>query len=251
MKMSLVCLRIDLQFGRVWNFVFKLPSTPRTMEVLLHYLLAQELMIRSQMLVYYCSLLLSHFSHVRLCATPQTAAHQAPPSLGFSRQKHWSGPPFPSPMHESEKSEVAQSCLTLSDPMVCSLPGSSVHGIFQARVLEWVPLPSPIVPWLVTFFLFLSFVVVQSLSHIRLFCDLMYCSPPGSSVHGIFQAKILEWVAISFSKGFPPCRDLTCISCTHLLFCRWILYHWATKEALLLSKGCKNLLFSWLLQHYS
>ena len=35
------------------------------------------------------------------------------------------------------ESEVAQSCLTLSDPMVCSLPGSSVHGILQARVLEW------------------------------------------------------------------------------------------------------------------
>ena len=41
-------------------------------------------------------------------------------------------------MHESEsESEVAQSCPTLSDPMDCSLPGSSVHGIFQARVLEW------------------------------------------------------------------------------------------------------------------
>ena len=48
-------------------------------------------------------LLLSHFSRVRLCATPQTAAHQAPLSLGFSRQEHWSGLPFPSPMHESEK----------------------------------------------------------------------------------------------------------------------------------------------------
>jgi len=48
-------------------------------------------------------LLLSHFSHVRVCVTPQTAAHQAPPSLGFSRQEHWSGLPFPSPMHESEK----------------------------------------------------------------------------------------------------------------------------------------------------
>ena len=44
--------------------------------------------------------------------------------------------PFPSPMHESE-SEVAQSCPTLSDPMDCSPPGSSIHGIFQARVLEW------------------------------------------------------------------------------------------------------------------
>ena len=64
------------------------------------------------------------------------AAHQAPPSLGFSRQEHWGGLPLPSPMHESE-SEVSQSCLTLSDPMDCSLPGSSVHGIFQARILEW------------------------------------------------------------------------------------------------------------------
>ena len=47
--------------------------------------------------------LLSHFSHVRLCVTPQTAAHQAPPFLGFSRQEYWNGLPFPSPMHESEK----------------------------------------------------------------------------------------------------------------------------------------------------
>ena len=47
--------------------------------------------------------------------------------------------PFPSPMHERKsESEVAQSCLTLSNPMDCSLPGSSAHGIFQARVLEWV-----------------------------------------------------------------------------------------------------------------
>ena len=81
-------------------------------------------------------LLLSRFSRVRLCATPKTAAHQAPPFLGFSRQEHWSGLPFPSPMHESE-SEVAQSCLTLSNPMDCSPPSFSVHGIFQARVLEW------------------------------------------------------------------------------------------------------------------
>ena len=44
-------------------------------------------------------LLLSHFSRVRLCTTPQTAAHQGPQSLGFSRQEHWSGLSFPSPMH--------------------------------------------------------------------------------------------------------------------------------------------------------
>ena len=78
-------------------------------------------------------LLLSHFSHVRLCVTSQMAAHQAPRPWD-SRQEYWSGLLFPSPMHESE---VAQSCPTLSDPMDCSLPGSSVHGLFQARVLEW------------------------------------------------------------------------------------------------------------------
>ena len=48
-------------------------------------------------------LLLSLYSRVRLCVTPEMAAHQAPPSLGFSRQEHWSSLPFPSPMHESEK----------------------------------------------------------------------------------------------------------------------------------------------------
>ena len=84
-------------------------------------------------------LLLSRFSRVRLCETPQTTVHQDPPSLGFSRQEHWSGLPFPSPMHENEnESEVAQSCPTLCDPMNCSLPGFSIHGIFQAGVLEWV-----------------------------------------------------------------------------------------------------------------
>ena len=79
-------------------------------------------------------LLLSHFSCVRLCATPETAAHQAPPSLGFSRQKHYSV--FLQSVKVKSESEIAQSCPTLSDPMDCSLPGSSVHGIFQARVLE-------------------------------------------------------------------------------------------------------------------
>ena len=47
--------------------------------------------------------MLSHISHVRLSVTPWTVAYQAPPSMGFSRQEYWSGLPFPSPMHESEK----------------------------------------------------------------------------------------------------------------------------------------------------
>ena len=44
-------------------------------------------------------------------------------------------------MKVKSESEIAQSCLTLSDPMDCSLPGSSVHGIFQARILEWLAMP--------------------------------------------------------------------------------------------------------------
>ena len=98
---------------------------------------AGGLFLRSQSGLLLLLLLLSHFSRVRLCATPQMAAHQAPLSLGFSRQEHWSRLPFSSPMHESE-TEVSQSCPTLRDPLDCSLPGSSIHGIFQARILEWV-----------------------------------------------------------------------------------------------------------------
>ena len=55
----------------------------------------------------------------------------------------------------------------------------------------------------------------------------MDCSLPGFSVHGIFQARILEWVVISSSRGLSQPRDPTCISCIG----RHILYHWATWEA--------------------
>ena len=71
---------------------------------------------------------------LQLCPTLCDSIDGSPP--GSAVTGHWSGLPFPSPMHESE-SEVTQSCPTLRDPMDCSLPGSSAHGIFQARVLEW------------------------------------------------------------------------------------------------------------------
>ena len=67
------------------------------------------------------------------------AAHQAPPSLGFSRQEHWSGLPFPSQcMKVKSEREVTQSCPTLCDPIDGSPPGSPIPGILQARTLEWV-----------------------------------------------------------------------------------------------------------------
>ena len=93
--------------------------------------------------------------------TPWTVTCQAPLSIKFSRQEYWSWLPFlspgdlskpgiepgfpalqmdslPSELPGKPKSEVTQLCLTLYDFMDCSLPGSSVHGIFQARILEWV-----------------------------------------------------------------------------------------------------------------
>ena len=83
-------------------------------------------------------LLLSHFSRVRLCATPQTAAHQAPHPWDSPGKNTGVGCHFLLQcMKVKSESEVAQLCLTLSNPMDCSPPGSSVHGIFQARVLEW------------------------------------------------------------------------------------------------------------------
>src|SRR5574340_960313 len=83
------------------------------------------------------SMLLSHFSRVRLCVIPQTAATRLPRPWDSPGKNTGVGCHFLLQcMKGKRENEVAQSCLTLLDPMVCSLPGSSVHGIFQARVLE-------------------------------------------------------------------------------------------------------------------
>ena len=80
--------------------------------------------------------------------------------------------------------------LLFCDLMDSTLPGSSVHGILQAKILEWVAI---------------SFSRGSSLLRNRGDSEgqgsLVCCSPSGSSVHGILQAKILEWVAIPFSRG--------------------------------------------------
>ena len=78
-------------------------------------------------------------SHARLILTPWTAAHQASPSMGFSRQEYWSGVPLPSPAAAAAAAAKSlQSCPTLCDPIDGSPPGFSVPGILQARILEWV-----------------------------------------------------------------------------------------------------------------
>ena len=140
-------------------------------------------------------------------------------------------------------SEVAQSCLILCDPMDCSPPGSYLHGILQARILEWAAFPSPNISSSmqnIAFFLLLlrnskaskwrmkisvhymvfywqktkSQIISRCVyfiytiwwwwfSHKVVYdsCNPTDCSPPGSSVHGISQAGVLEWIVIPYTTG--------------------------------------------------
>ena len=75
----------------LWKFVFALRNCLQTCTCLHKQLLAAAATAAKSLQL------------CRLCATPEMAAHQDPPALGFSRQEHWSGLPLPSPMHESEK----------------------------------------------------------------------------------------------------------------------------------------------------
>ena len=182
--------------------------------------------------------------------------------------------------------QLPQSCPTLCDHMHHSLPGSSAHGIFQARILEWVAVPSSsgsscsriefvslLFPSLTSRFFtssttweahpkvqqtasksnqlsalrkirYYSYLLIFSvlclfslgLEKVKVsevaqscltLCDPVDCSLPGSSVHGIFQARILEWVAISFSRGSSWPRDQTWDS--RIAGRRFTL--WTTREA--------------------
>ena len=78
-------------------------------------------------------------------------------------------------------------------------------------------------------------------------CNPLGRNPPGSSVHGISQARILEWVAISYSKEFSQTRDWTCVS----YISRWILYHWATWGAVPSLRVCNSLVWGFILYFLS
>ena len=97
-------------------------------------------------------------------------------------------------MKVKSESEVAQSCLTLSDPMDCSLLGSSTHGIFQARVLEWGAIAFSAKSHAAA-------AAAKSLQSCPTLCDPIDGSSPGSPIPGTLQARTLEWVAISFSNA--------------------------------------------------
>ena len=131
---------------------------------------------------------------------------------------------------------VTQSCPTLCNPIECSPPGSSVCGISQA-ILEWLPFPFPMdlpdpgieaasLAWQADTFtwatweaplLYYECMCAQSFQSCSALYDHMDCSLPGSSVHGILQARILGWAAMPCSREFSQLGDWTyvsCISCT-------------------------------------
>ena len=133
-----------------------------------------------------------------------------------------------------------QSCPTLYDPMDCSPPGPSVHGILQASVLEWVaipfsrlyPLPSSKAASAHTNSCYSSIhfsvpksVLIslssKSLQSCPTLCTVAHQAPLSM---GIFQARILDWVAMPSSMGSSQPRDWTCISYISCIG-RWVLYH--------------------------
>ena len=138
--------------------------------------------------------------------------------------------------------EVIQSCPTLCDPMDCSLPGSFLHRILQARILEWVAISfSRGSSWprdwtgvsRIAGRCFNLWATREAQSEVTqlcpTLCDSVDYSLSGSSVHGIFQAGVLEWVAISFSRKSSQPRDWTWASRTagrHFTI-------WATRDFLI------------------
>ena len=125
-------------------------------------------------------------SRVRLCATPWTVACQAPLFMGFSRQEYWSGLPFPSPGDLPNPGIKPGSPALQTDTLPSEPPGKPKDTLeSESEVAQSCPI----------------------------LCDPMDCSLPGSSIHGILQATVLEWVAISFSRGSSQPRDQTRVSC--------------------------------------
>ena len=202
------------------------------------------------------------------CSPPGPSAH-GENSVLQARTLEWVAISLSKRNYRKKESEVTQSCPTLCDPMDCSLPGSPIHGIFQARVLEWVAISFS--DWQYSTRIYIQYLVItyyqkesetidlyvhvlqsllhtwntvyqfwqsESVSHSVTYNSLwpMDCSPPGSSVHGILQARILEWVAISFSRGSSQHRDQTWVSCIAGRF----FTIWATWVAHINSISVKN-----------
>ena len=108
--------------------------------------------------------------------------------MGFSRQEYWNGLPFPFPGDLPDPGIKSRSWALLADSLLTELRGKVPFRIFSSVQFSSVTQSCPTL------------------------CDHMDCSLPGSSVHEIFQARVLKWVAISFSRGSSQPRDQTCVS---------------------------------------
>ena len=135
-----------------------------------------------------CVCMLSLFSHVQLFVTLWTITHQALLSMGFSRQEYWNGLPHPS------AGDLPDSRIEL-----VSLMSPALAGGFLTTSTTWQTLIY------VRKWKWSRSVMSDSLLPVD-------CSPSSSSVHGILQARILEWVAVSFSRGSSWPRDRTQVS---------------------------------------
>ena len=136
---------------------------------------------------------------------------------------------------------VAQSCPTFCDSVDCSLQGSSDHGILQARLLEWVAMPSSrgsfwprdqtsvssTGRWILHHLQQRAAAATKSLQSCPTLCDPIDGSPPGSPVPGILQARTLEWVAISFSNAGKWKVKVKSLSRVQLFVTPWTAAHQA------------------------
>ena len=109
----------------------------------------------------------------------------------------------------------------LENPMDSGDWRATVYGVAKSQATKWLTLNN---------FLFIGRCCCPLVAQLYpLFCDPMDYSSPGSSIHETLQARILEWIAISFSRGSSWLKNRThiCVSCTE----KWILYHWTTRKA--------------------
>ena len=110
---------------------------------------------------------------------PWTVACQAPLSMEFPRQEYWSGLPFPSPGDLPNPGIKPRSPALQAEALTSEQPGKPI--LWHAKSLQLCPT----------------------------LCDPVDCILSGSSIHGIFQAGVLEWIAIAFSRGSFKPRDQT------------------------------------------
>ena len=133
--------------------------------------------------------------------------------MEFSRPEYWSGLPFPPPGDLLAGHVYVLLLILLLGAFTCnqgSLQGNCFHLQILSKSFKIIDISIAVLSWL-------------SLA----LCNPMDCSPPGSSVHGILQARILEWVAISSSRGSSQPRDRTQVSCIAGRF----FTDWAMREA--------------------